>query len=80
MSASGGNRAIIAAFLANMGIALSKFAAWFFSGSSSSTTEFLGLLMRLTELNRELPKSSSPRTRASERGKGHVFLALENVS
>ncbi|WP_375236933.1 cation diffusion facilitator family transporter, partial [Microbacterium schleiferi] len=39
MSASGGNRAIIAAFLANMGIALSKFAAWFFSGSASMLAE-----------------------------------------
>ena len=39
MSASGGNRAIIAAVLANMGIALSKFAAWFFSGSASMLAE-----------------------------------------
>jgi cation diffusion facilitator family transporter len=39
MSASGGNRAIIAAFLANMGIALSKFAAWFFSGSAAMLAE-----------------------------------------
>ena len=28
MSASGGNKAIVAAFLANMGIALAKFVAW----------------------------------------------------
>ncbi len=39
MSASGGNRAIIAAFLANMGIALAKFIAWFFSGSASMLAE-----------------------------------------
>lgn len=39
MSASGGNRAIIAAFLANMGIALSKFVAWFVSGSASMLAE-----------------------------------------
>jgi cation diffusion facilitator family transporter len=39
MSASGGNRAIIAAFLANMGIALAKFVAWFFSGSASMLAE-----------------------------------------
>ncbi|MET0297749.1 MAG: cation diffusion facilitator family transporter, partial [Microbacterium sp.] len=39
MSASGGNRAIIAAFLANMGIAVAKFVAWFFSGSASMLAE-----------------------------------------
>jgi cation diffusion facilitator family transporter len=39
MSASGGNRAIIAAFSANMGIALAKFIAWFLSGSASMLAE-----------------------------------------
>ena len=39
MSASGGNRAIIAALLANLGIALSKFIAFLFSGSSSMLAE-----------------------------------------
>ncbi|WP_438354178.1 cation diffusion facilitator family transporter [Microbacterium sp. CJ88] len=39
MSASGGNRAIIAAFSANMGIALAKFVAWFLSGSASMLAE-----------------------------------------
>lgn len=39
MSASGGNKAIIAAFLANMGIAITKFIAWAFSGSSSMLAE-----------------------------------------
>ena len=39
MSASGGNRAIIAAFLANMGIALAKFVAWALSGSASMLAE-----------------------------------------
>lgn len=39
MSASSGNRAIIAAFLANLGIALSKFVAWFVSGSASMLAE-----------------------------------------
>ena len=39
MSASGGNRAIIAAFLANMGIAVAKFIAWLLSGSASMLAE-----------------------------------------
>ncbi|WP_448002581.1 cation diffusion facilitator family transporter [Agromyces bauzanensis] len=39
MSASGGTKAIIAAFLANTGIALTKFVAWFFSGSASMLAE-----------------------------------------
>lgn len=39
MSASGGGRAIIAAFLANMGIAVAKFIAWFLSGSASMLAE-----------------------------------------
>jgi cation diffusion facilitator family transporter len=39
VSASGGNRAIIAAFLANLGIAITKLIAWAFSGSSSMLAE-----------------------------------------
>lgn len=39
MSASGGNKAIIAAFLANMGIAIAKFIAWGISGSASMLAE-----------------------------------------
>ena len=39
MSASGGSKAILAAFLANMGIALAKFIAWFLSGSASMLAE-----------------------------------------
>ena len=39
MSASGGGKAIIAAFLANMGIAVAKFIAWFLSGSASMLAE-----------------------------------------
>ena len=39
MSASGGTRAIVAALLANLGIALTKFIAWGFSGSSSMLAE-----------------------------------------
>jgi cation diffusion facilitator family transporter len=39
MSASGGSKAIIAAFLANMGIALAKFVAWALSGSASMLAE-----------------------------------------
>ncbi|MFK4760007.1 cation diffusion facilitator family transporter [Microbacterium sp. ZW T5_45] len=39
MSASGESRAIIAAFLANLGIALAKFLAWALSGSASMLAE-----------------------------------------
>lgn len=39
MSASGGTRAIVAAFAANLGIAVTKFIAWAFSGSSSMLAE-----------------------------------------
>lgn len=39
MSASHGNKAVIAAFLANSGIAVTKFVAWFFSGSASMLAE-----------------------------------------
>jgi len=39
MSASGGGKAIIAAFLANMGIAAAKFVAYFVSGSASMLAE-----------------------------------------
>ncbi|MET0888122.1 MAG: cation diffusion facilitator family transporter, partial [Mycetocola sp.] len=39
MSASGGTKAIIAAFLANVGIAVTKFIAFLFSGSSSMLAE-----------------------------------------
>ncbi|OJU40968.1 MAG: cation transporter [Microbacterium sp. 69-10] len=39
MSASGGSKAIIAAFLANMGIALAKLVAWALSGSASMLAE-----------------------------------------
>lgn len=39
MSASGGGKAIIAAFLANVGIAIAKFVAWLLSGSASMLAE-----------------------------------------
>ena len=39
MSTSGGNKAIVAALLANLGIAITKFIAWFFSGSASLLAE-----------------------------------------
>jgi cation diffusion facilitator family transporter len=39
MSASGGTKAIIAALLANLGIAITKFIAWALSGSSSMLAE-----------------------------------------
>ncbi len=39
MSASGGGKAILAAFSANLGIAVAKFVAWAFSGSASMLAE-----------------------------------------
>ena len=39
MSAGGGKKAIIAALLANLGIAIAKFVAWAFSGSASMLAE-----------------------------------------
>lgn len=39
MSAHGGNRAVIAALLANMGIAVTKFVAWGLTGASSMLAE-----------------------------------------
>ncbi|MCR2783697.1 MULTISPECIES: cation diffusion facilitator family transporter [unclassified Microbacterium] len=39
MSASGGGKAIVAALLANVGIALAKFVAWLLSGSASMLAE-----------------------------------------
>lgn len=39
MSASHGTKAVVAAFLANSGIAVTKFIAWFFSGSASMLAE-----------------------------------------
>jgi cation diffusion facilitator family transporter len=39
MSTSGGTRAIVAALLANLGIALTKFVAWILTGSSSMLAE-----------------------------------------
>ncbi|MCC6375399.1 MAG: cation transporter [Microbacteriaceae bacterium] len=39
MSTSGGKKAIIAALLANLGIAITKFVAWAFSGSASMLAE-----------------------------------------
>ncbi|PDQ35421.1 MAG: cation transporter [Candidatus Lumbricidophila eiseniae] len=39
MGASGGNRAIVAALLANLGIAVTKLIAWMFSGSAAMLAE-----------------------------------------
>lgn len=39
VSASHGTKAVVAAFLANTGIAITKFVAWFFSGSASMLAE-----------------------------------------
>ena len=39
MSTEGGQKAVIAALMANVGIAISKFIAFFFTGSSSMLSE-----------------------------------------
>ena len=39
MSASGGTKAVVAALLANTGIAITKFVAWFLTGSASMLAE-----------------------------------------
>lgn len=39
MSASGGSKAVVAALLANIGIAITKFIAWAFSGSAAMLAE-----------------------------------------
>ncbi|MBA2531126.1 MAG: cation diffusion facilitator family transporter [Nocardioidaceae bacterium] len=39
MSAHGGNRAVVAALLANLGIAITKFAAWLVTGATSMLAE-----------------------------------------
>ena len=39
VSASHGTKAVVAAFFANTGIAITKFIAWFFSGSASMLAE-----------------------------------------
>ena len=39
MSTEGGKKAVIAALMANVGIAISKFIAFFFTGSSSMLSE-----------------------------------------
>ena len=41
MSAGGGTRAIIAAFFANLGIAIAKFIGFLFTGSASMLSESL---------------------------------------
>ena len=39
MSTEGGTKAVVAALAANMGIAVTKFIAWFMTGSSSMLSE-----------------------------------------
>ncbi len=70
MSASGGGKAIIAAFLANMGIAVAKFVAYLLSGSASMLAEAIHsvadsgnqLLLMLggRKARRQAPTSSIP--------------------
>jgi cation diffusion facilitator family transporter len=69
MSAGGGTKAIIAALLANMGIALAKFVAFFLTGSSSMLAEGVhsvadssnqGLLLLGGKKSRKAPTAIHP--------------------
>ncbi|HET6212116.1 MAG TPA: cation diffusion facilitator family transporter [Micromonosporaceae bacterium] len=67
MSSSGGTRAIIAALLANVGIAVTKFIAWLLTGSSSMLAEAIhsgadsGNQMLLLVGGRRAQRGATPR-------------------
>ena len=76
MSAKGGNRAIIAAFAANLGIAIAKFAGFALTGSASMLSESLhsaadtgnqGLLLLGHRRARRTPDDAHPFGYARER-------------
>jgi cation diffusion facilitator family transporter len=85
VSAKGGNRAIIAAFAANLGIAIAKFAGFVFTGSASMLSESLhsaadtgnqGLLLLGHRRARRAPDDEHPFGYARERYFWSFVVAL----
>lgn len=70
MSASGGSKAIIAALLANVGIALAKFIAWALSGSASMLAE---AIHSVADSGNQLLLMLGGRKAAKEADRAHPF-------
>ena len=76
MSASGGGKAILAAFLANLGIALAKFIAWALSGSASMLAE---AIHSVADSGNQLLLMLGGRKAKREADRAHPFLSLIHI-